>query len=127
MKKIIDTENAPSAKWRAFSQWVVANWFLYTAGQVAIDPKEWKFIWWDIVEQTHQVMKNLKAIIEASWSSMEQCIKCTIYLSNMDNYSLFNGVYAEYFDEKTAPARECIGISELPLGAEVEISLIAVV
>jgi len=126
MKKIIDTPNAPSAKWRAFNQWIIANGMVYTAWQVAIDPSKW-FIWWTVSEQTHQVMKNLKAICEAAWTTLGNTVKCTCYLSDMKNYWSFNEVYSEYFDEKTAPARECIGIAELPLWAEVEISLIAVV
>ncbi len=72
-------------------------------------------------------MKNLKAICEASGTNLENVVKSTCYLSDMNNYSAFNEVYSEYFDEKTAPARECIGISTLPLGAEVEISLIVAV
>lgn len=126
MKKIIDTPNAPSAKWRAFNQWVVANGMLYTAWQVAIDPEKW-FIGWDVAEQTHQIMKNLKAICEASWTNLGNAVKCTCYLSSMKNYWAFNEVYSQYFDEDTAPARECIGISELPLWADVEISLVALV
>jgi len=72
-------------------------------------------------------MNNLEAVCEAAWTSLKNTVKCTCYLSDMKNYWEFNKVYSEYFEESTAPARECIGISELPLWADIEISLIAVV
>tara|TARA_B100000424_G_C22924262_1_gene491705 strand:- start:734 stop:1114 length:381 start_codon:yes stop_codon:yes gene_type:complete len=124
MKKIITSKNAPSPI-GPYNQAVIANGFMYISGQVGMNPKTGKIIKDSISEETEQVMKNLSSILNEASISFENVVKTTIFLSDMNDFSLVNEVYGKYFDEDTAPARETVQVSKLPLGVNVEISMIA--
>lgn len=126
MKKIIQTPHAP-APVGPYNQAIVANGILYASGQIAIDPTTNKLIEGDITAETKQVMSNLEAVLIAANSSFEQVIKCSIFMKSMEDYAAINAVYAQYFDEATAPAREAVEVANLPKYVNVEISLIALV
>ena len=124
MKKIITSKNAPSPI-GPYNQAVIANGFMYISDQVGMNPKTGKIIKDTISEETEQVMKNLSSILNEASISFENVVKTTIFLSDMNDFSLVNEVYGKYFDEDTAPARETVQVSKLPLGVNVEISMIA--
>ena len=124
MKKIITSKNAPSPI-GPYNQAVIANGFMYISGQVGMNPKTGKIIKDSISDETEQVMKNLSSILNEASISFENVVKTTIFLSNMNDFSLVNEVYGKYFDEDTAPARETVQVCKLPLGVNVEISMIA--
>lgn len=125
MKKIITTTNAP-APIGPYNQAVLSGNTLYTSGQIAINPTTNKLVLDDIKSETKQVMENLKAVLEAADMTFENVIKTSIFISDMHNFSLINGVYATYFDEDFAPARETVEVVNLPKFVNVEISMIAV-
>lgn len=125
MKKIIETPNAP-APIGPYNQAVLSGNTLYTSGQIAIDPKTNELVQDSIEAETKQVMENLKAILTAAEMTFENIIKSTIFITDMHNFSRINAVYGEYFDEKTAPARETVQVVALPKFVNVEISVIAV-
>mgnify|MGYP001171673901 FL=1 len=124
MKKIIHTKKAPSAI-GPYNQAVLIDNMLYTSGQIAIDPKNGTLKTSDIREETKQVMENLKAILNEVDMNFSNVIKVTIFISSMDNYSEINEIYASYFNEKNAPARETVEVSRLPKSVHIEISMIA--
>lgn len=123
--EIIHTDRAPKAV-GPYSQAVRSGNFLFTAGQVAIDPATSQFIGGSIEAQTRQVVSNLRAVLEAGGSSLAGVIKTTVFLTTMDHFAAMNGVYAEFFGE-TLPARSTVAVSQLPLGALVEIECVALV
>src|SRR3989338_2244632 len=123
MKKI-ETNNAPLPGKSPHSQAIIANNFVFTQGCICLT-SEGKMLEGTIEEQVNQIMKNLKAIIEAAGTSFEDVVKTTIYVTDMSFYSKVNEVYASYLSEPY-PARETVCVKELPLGAKVEISMIAV-
>jgi len=124
MKKIIHTKNAPSAI-GPYNQAVLNDNILYTSGQIAIDPVTGNLITADIRKETKQVMENLKALLEVVEMDFSNVLKATIFISDMDNYSIVNEIYASYFEEKSAPARETVEVSRLPRSVRIEISMIA--
>jgi len=124
MKKIIHTKNAPSAI-GPYNQAVLNDNILYTSGQIAIDPVTGNLITADIRKETKQVMENLKALLEVVEMDFSNVLKATIFISDMDNYSIVNEIYASYFEEKSAPARETVEVSRLPKSVSIEISMIA--
>ena len=124
MKKIIVSDNAP-APVGPYNQAVVHNYTLYASGQIAIDPKTGKMVTDNIEAETHQVMNNIKAILTEAGLTFNDVLKCTIFVSDMENYGKINAVYAEYFDEATAPARELVEVARLPKDVNIEISVIA--
>lgn len=123
MKKfdIVSTSNAPQAI-GPYSQAIVANSLIFTSGQIPLLPNG-EFLDSDIEAQTHQVCKNLKAVLEAAGSSLENVIKTNVYLSDMSYFTQFNEVYAIYFSHK--PARSTVAVKELPKGSKIEIECIA--
>jgi 2-iminobutanoate/2-iminopropanoate deaminase len=123
MKRIINTENAPKAV-GPYSQAVEANGFLFVSGQIPINPAAGVMVEGGIEEQTEQVMKNIGAILKEAGMDYTNVVKTTCLLSSMDNFAAFNQVYARYFTEKM-PARATYGVVKLPLGALVEVELIA--
>lgn len=125
MKKIITTTNAP-APIGPYNQAVLSGNTLYTSGQIAINPTTNKLVLDDIKSETKQVMENLKAVLEAADMTFENVIKTSIFISDMHNFSLINDVYATYFEEDFAPARETVEVANLPKFVNVEISMIAV-
>lgn len=124
MKKIINTTNAP-APVGPYNQSVAHNGTLYVSGQVAIVPSTGELKTRTIEEETHQVMQNLQAILTEAGLTFEDVIKCSVFVSDMNNYGRINAVYAEYFDADTAPARELVEVANLPKFVNIEISLIA--
>lgn len=125
MKKIIFTDKAP-APIGPYSQAVLVENTLYTSGQIAINPLNNELVLSDIETETKQVMENMKAVLAAAGMGFEHVIKSTIFISNMDNFTKINGVYAQYFNESEAPARETVEVACLPKKVNVEISMIAV-
>ena len=124
-RQVIFTDNAPKPI-GPYSQAIVANGFVYVAGQGPIDPAVGKIVEGGIVEQTAQVLKNLSAILAAAGTSLDQVVKTTVYLHAISDFPLMNKVYAEYFNGPTPPARTTVGDLDLPLGIQVEIEVIAV-
>lgn len=124
MKKIYQTNNAPSPV-GPYNQAVSVNGILYISGQIAIDPKSGNLTTENITEETHQVFKNIKAILTEAGITFENIIKASIFIKNMDDFTEINKVYASYFNENTAPARECVEVSRLPKDVNIEISIIA--
>tara|TARA_B100001094_G_scaffold193895_1_gene187766 strand:- start:279 stop:728 length:450 start_codon:yes stop_codon:yes gene_type:complete len=124
MKKTITTTNAP-APVGPYNQAILIDGTLYMSGQVAIDVTTKKLVEGTIEEETEKVMQNIKAILNEVNFSFENVIKSTIFITDMNNFSKVNKSYGKYFDESTAPARETVEVSALPIGARVEISVIA--
>ncbi len=125
MKKIIHTNNAPTPI-GPYNQAVLSGNTLYASGQIAINPKTGELVLKDIKTETKQVMENIKAILTTAEMTFENIVKSTIFISNMNNFSAINDVYASYFEESTAPARETVEVANLPKFVNVEISVIAV-
>ncbi|MFZ5844964.1 MAG: RidA family protein [Patescibacteria group bacterium] len=123
MKQKVETTSAPKAV-GPYSQAVVVGNFVYTSGQVHLTP-EGKLLSGTIEEQTHQVMQNLKAVLEAAGVTLADVVKTTIYVTDMSVYAKINEVYGSYMSE-SYPARETVCVKELPLGAKVEISMVAI-
>lgn len=124
MKKIINSPNAP-APIGPYNQAILKGNMLYTSGQIALDPKSGKLILEDIKSETKQVMENLKAVLKEAGMNFENVLKTTIFISDMQNFGDINEVYASYFHEATAPARETVEVANLPKYVNVEISVIA--
>lgn len=125
MKKVITTDQAP-APIGPYNQAILSGNTLYMSGQIAFDPVSMELITDSIEEETKQVMKNLEAVLYAAEMTFENVVKTSIFLSDMNNFSEVNAVYAGYFDEQTAPARETIEVANLPKFVNVEISMIAI-
>lgn len=125
MKSVISTEKAPGAI-GPYSQAVVANGVVYCSGQIPIDPLTGEFVDGGVREQTAQVLKNLSAVLEAAGSSIEQVLKTTVFLSDMNDFSAMNDVYAEFFGD-SKPARATVQAARLPRDARVEIECVALV
>lgn len=124
MKKIISTVNAPKAV-GPYSQAVWANDLLFISGQIPINPETGKFVSEDIKEQTKQVFKNLRAILNEAGLGYENIVKATVYLADMNDFAAMNEIYASFF-QKDFPARAAFQVVRLPLGAKVEIEAIAI-
>ena len=112
MKKVIATEKGPKAI-GPYSQAIEANGFIYTAGQIPFDPATGQLVGGNIAEQTTRVMENLKAIVEAAGSSLDQTVKATVFLKDMNDFTAMNEVYGRYF-AKNPPARSTVEVSRLP-------------
>jgi 2-iminobutanoate/2-iminopropanoate deaminase len=123
VREIIKTESAPAAI-GPYSQAVRAGGFVFASGQIPLDPKTGAFVEGGIVEQTHQVMRNIKALLEAAGTSLETVVKTTVFLADMDEYPAMNEVYGQYFKENP-PARATVQAVRLPRDARVEIEVIA--
>ena len=122
-KKVISTSKAPAAI-GPYSQANFINGVLYISGQIPIDPETGNLV--DRIEkETHQVMMNLKAILEEAGMSFSNVVKATIFLKSMDDFAAMNEIYASYLDANNYPARETVQVSCLPKNVSVEISMIA--
>ena len=119
----ISTENAPKAI-GPYSQGVIANGFIYTAGQIALDPASMEVVAGDVKAQAEQVMKNLQAVLTAAGSSLQKVVKTTVFLSTMDDFAAVNEVYARWFGEHR-PARSTVAAAGLPRNVKVEIEVVA--
>jgi 2-iminobutanoate/2-iminopropanoate deaminase len=123
IRESVQTNNAPKAI-GPYQQAIKANGFIYTAGQIPIDPKTGNLVEGDISAQTRQVLENLKAVLEAGGSALDRVVKATVFLKNMADFAPMNEVYAQYLGS-AKPARSTVAVAELPRGALVEIDLVA--
>jgi len=122
-KQTVKTDNAPGAV-GPYSQGIIANGFVFTAGQVPLVPGTKSFVEGGIQEQTRQSLTNVKGVLEAAGSSLDHVVKVTVFLQNMDDFAAMNEVYAEFFGENP-PARSAVEVARLPLGAMIEIEAVA--
>jgi len=122
MKRIIATDKAPAAI-GPYCQAVQFGNLLFVSGQIAIDPQTGEIVAGEIEAQTKQVLKNLKAIVEEAGMTLQNVLKCSCFLSNMENFVKFNSVYDSYFKE-SLPARETVEVARLPKDVLVEVSAI---
>ena len=122
IKEVLHTDLAPAAV-GPYSQAIAANGFVFTSGQVPIDPKAGKIVATTIEEQTEQVMKNLQCVLAQGGVSFDRVVKTTCFLADMGDFAAFNEVYAKYFTSK--PARSCVAVKDLPKGVLCEIEAIA--
>ncbi|MGA2510790.1 MAG: RidA family protein [Candidatus Acidiferrales bacterium] len=125
MKEIISTEKGPKAI-GPYSQAIKANGFIFTAGQIALDPATGQVVEGDVARQTVRVFENLKAIVEAAGSSLDHAVKATVYLSDMGDFAAMNEVYGRYLSQNP-PARSTVEAARLPRDVRVEIDLIVAV
>lgn len=119
----VATKDAPQAI-GPYSQGVKVPGFLYTSGQIALDPATGNLIESSFEDQVHQVFRNLQAILKAAGSDFSRVVKATVYVTNLGNFQTLNGIYASYFGDHK-PARTTVEVPGLPKGAAVEIDLIA--
>lgn len=122
MLKKVATDKAPAAI-GPYSQGIIVEKFLYSSGQIALDPVSGEVVGSTIEEQTEQVMKNLGAILEAAGADYSKVIKTTCFLADMGDFAAFNQIYAKYFTEK--PARSCVAVKTLPKNVLCEVEVIA--
>lgn len=125
IRETISTDKAPKAI-GPYEQAIKVGDFVYTAGQIPIDPQSGNLVSGTIAEQTRQVLENLKAVLEAAGSSLDKVIKATVFLKNMADFAALNEVYGEYLG-KAKPARSTVAVADLPRGALVEIDLVAMI
>tara|TARA_B100001750_G_C15106215_1_gene397861 strand:+ start:210 stop:593 length:384 start_codon:yes stop_codon:yes gene_type:complete len=125
-RKIINTNKAPLPI-GAYNQGIVTNGFIFTAGQVPIDPATGNLIEGNFKERVRQVMKNLNNILEESGTTFSNVAKFTVFLTDMSNYAAVNEVFSEFIKESHAPARSLVAVSALPAGTDIEIECIATV
>ena len=119
----ISTENAPAAI-GPYCQATVHNGMVFTSGQIPLDPATGAIAGTTIEEQAHQVCRNLSAVLTAAGSDLTKVLKTTCFLSSMDDFAAFNGVYAQYFTGK--PARSCVAVKTLPRNVLIEVECIAI-
>ncbi len=124
-KTIISTTKAPGAV-GPYSQAVVAGNFLFTSGQIPLDPATGDLVTGDVAKAAERSLENLKAVLEEAGSSFDKVVKTTVFLTDMNDFAVVNEVYGRYF-KKDMPARSCVQVAKLPKGATVEIELIALV
>ncbi|AOT72779.1 RidA family protein [Geosporobacter ferrireducens] len=124
-KTMIQTQNAPAAI-GPYAQAVRVGDLIFTSGQLPVDPATGELLTDDIQAETRQCLENVKAILEAAGSSLEQAVKLTVFIKDMDQFSKINEVYANYFPGGK-PARSCVEVARLPKDANIEIEAIAVI
>ena len=119
----IATANAPGAV-GPYSQGIRTEQFVYTAGQVPLDPATGTLVTGSIEDQTRRALENVKAVLEAAGTGLDRAVKMTVFMTNLGDFKRMNAVYAEFFPE-APPARSAFEVSALPLGADIEIEAIA--
>ena len=124
IKKVLYTALAPEAV-GPYSQAIASNGIIYTSGQIPVNPATGKVEATTIEEQTEQVMENLHIVLAQGGVAFDRVVKTTCFLADMNDFAAFNGVYGKYFPEN-APARSCVQVAALPMGAKVEVEVIAV-
>lgn len=124
MKQIIHTNNAPQAI-GPYSQAVMANGTLYVSGQIPVVPATGAIVSDKVEDQARQVMENVKAVVEAAGLTLDNVVKTTVFIKNMDDFAVINGIYSEYFKEN-CPARACVEVARLPKDVLIEMEAIAV-
>lgn len=122
-KQIISTDKAPSAI-GPYSQAIWAGDFLFASGQVPVDPATGDLISQDVQEQAHQALKNVRSILETAGLTMDNVVKATVFIKNMDDFGKINEVYAQYFSTPF-PARSCVEVARLPRDVQVEVEVVA--
>ena len=125
VKNIVQTDKAPGAI-GPYSQAIKAGGLVFVSGQIPIDPASGQFVAGGISEQTEQVMKNLAAVLESAGSGLDQVVKSTVFLADMNEFAAMNQVYGQYFSHEP-PARATVEVSRLPRDARVEIDVIALI
>ncbi len=125
-KTLIVTEEAPAAI-GPYSQAIRYGQFVYTSGQIPLDPASGEMVGSTIEEQTQQALSNLQALLNAAGSSLQNVIKTTVFLTSMNDFQAMNSVYARYFGTTGAPARSTVAVAELPRKALIEIECVALV
>ncbi len=123
MREVIATEQAPQAI-GPYSQAIRAQGLIFTSGQIAIDPATAQIIASNVSAQTDRVLKNLSAILQASGSSLDKVLRCTVFLKNMGDFAAMNEVYGRYFQQEP-PARSTVEVARLPKDVLIEIDVIA--
>lgn len=124
MRKIIATEKAPAAI-GPYAQANAAGDFIFTSGQIPLDPATGKLVEGEIEEQTRQVFANLKAILEEAGSGLDKIIKTTCFMADLGDFARMNQIYAEYFPDGIYPSRSAFQVGALPMGARLEIEAVA--
>ncbi|MDV3451528.1 2-iminobutanoate/2-iminopropanoate deaminase [Bacillus safensis] len=124
MTKVVQTKHAPAAI-GPYSQGIIVNNMFYSSGQIPLTTAG-DFVNGDIKEQTHQVFRNLEAVLEAAGASFETVVKATVFIKDMEQFAEVNEVYGEYFHTHK-PARSCVEVARLPKDALVEIEVVALV
>lgn len=124
-KKVVQTDSAPKAL-GPYSQAIVAGGMVYCAGQIGLDPASGNIVGGGVAEQTHQVLKNLRAVLKAAGSDLDRAVKTTVFVKNMNDFAAMNAVYGrpEYFGS-AAPARSTVEVARLPRDVLVEIEVVA--
>jgi 2-iminobutanoate/2-iminopropanoate deaminase len=123
MREVVSTEHGPKAI-GPYSQAVKANGFVFTSGQVALNPATGQLVEGGIAQQTERVLENLRGIVEASGSSMHKAVKVSVFLKDMNDFAAMNEVYARFFPS-APPARSTVEVARLPKDVRIEIDLIA--
>mgnify|MGYP001774676098 FL=1 len=124
MRKIVSTDKAPAAI-GPYSQANIFGDFVFTSGQVPLDPATGDIVGTTIEEQTRQVFKNMKAILETAGSSLDKVLKTTVFIKNMNDFGKMNEIYAEFFTEGSYPSRSAVEVARLPKDVLVEIETLA--
>lgn len=124
MKAVVTTQQAPSAI-GPYSQGIKGNGFVFVSGQLPVDPQTGEFKPGGVEAQTEQSIANVKAILAAAGATLDDVVKTTVFIQNMNDFGAVNGVYSQYF-QKDCPARSCVEVAKLPKGALVEIEAIAI-
>ena len=124
MRKVVETKAAPAAI-GPYSQANIFGNLVFTSGQVPLDPTTGTIVGTTIEEQTEQALKNVKAILEEAGSSMQNVLKTTVFIKNMDDFAKMNAVYANYFTEGSYPSRSAVEVARLPKDVLVEIETVA--
>jgi len=122
-KELIETKNAPEAL-GPYSQGIVSNGFIFLSGQIGIDPASGKLVEGGVSEQTRQIFSNIQNVLSETGNILDDIVKVTVFLKDMDNFSVVNSIYSEYFT-KPYPARSAVQAAKLPLDVDIEIEAIA--
>ncbi|KAH8813270.1 Endoribonuclease L-PSP/chorismate mutase-like protein [Xylogone sp. PMI_703] len=126
VREAVKAENAPPPM-PFFSQAIKCNGMVYVSGNVGLDPKTKKLVEGSVGDRTRQALNNIKAVLEAAGSSIDDVCKVNIFITTMDNYAAMNKVYEEFFTKDPKPCRTCVAIYQLPLGTDVEIECVAAI
>lgn len=124
MKKEISTKNAPAAI-GPYSQAIEVNGMIYTSGMIPINPQTGELVTGSVEEQAEQAFGNLKALVEASGSSMDKVVKTVVFIQNMDDFTKINAIYEKYFTEPY-PARSCVEVARLPKDVALEVEAVTI-
>jgi len=125
-KKLVNTDKAPAAI-GPYSQAIIAAPFVFTSGQLPVDPKTNELVGGDVANQAKQVFENMKAVLAEAGTDFTRVVKATVFLKNMDDFAAVNKVYASYFVEGILPARSAVQVAKLPKDVAVEIEMIALI